>query len=65
MFHSENEISPCVDLLLGGPAEDGSIDVFCYVAGYTPAGSESIGLTKWVGTTPAKLALSGSDAITS
>jgi hypothetical protein len=36
VFHSEDEISPCVDLLLGGPSEDGRIDVFSYVAGYKP-----------------------------
>ena len=36
VFHSEDEISPCVDLLLDGPAEDGRINVFCYVAGYPP-----------------------------
>jgi hypothetical protein len=36
VFHSEEEISPCVDLLLDGPAEDGRIAVFCYVAGYKP-----------------------------
>jgi hypothetical protein len=36
VFHSEDEISPCVDLLLDGPAEDGRIVVFCYVAGYAP-----------------------------
>jgi hypothetical protein len=35
-FHSEDEISPCVDLLLAGPSDDGRIDVFCYVAGYKP-----------------------------
>jgi hypothetical protein len=35
-FHSDNEISPCVDLLLDGPAENGRIEVFCYVAGYAP-----------------------------
>ncbi len=35
-FHAEDEISPCVDLLLDGPAEDGRISVFCYVAGYKP-----------------------------
>jgi hypothetical protein len=35
-FHSEHEISPCVDLLLGGLSSDGRIDVFCYVAGYKP-----------------------------
>lgn len=36
VFHSKDEISPCVDLLLDGPAEDGRIGVFCYVAGYAP-----------------------------
>lgn len=36
VFHSEDEISPCVDLLLSGPSEDGRIEVFSYVAGYKP-----------------------------
>ena len=35
VFHSEEEISPCADLLLD-LSQDGRIGVFCYVAGYTP-----------------------------
>jgi hypothetical protein len=36
VFHSEEQVSPCVDLLLKELTQDGRIDVFCYVAGYTP-----------------------------
>ena len=36
VFHSEVEISPCVDLLLNELSRDGRIDVFCYVASYEP-----------------------------
>ncbi len=36
VFHADEAISPCVDLFLKGLAEEGRIDVFCYVAGYAP-----------------------------
>ncbi len=58
VFHSEDQISPCVEFaLLDGPAEWTGISSYSATSLVTrPASMASTGRTRWVDTTPVKLA---------